>query len=305
MTDNACAKNELSLLGLVPQVLRARDFRLYTKSGRRLIDLWQNGGAAVLGHTPPLLLREIKNTASRGLYAPFPHFTEQRFLKALSQLLPGRSFRVYAAPPAGIQFFTAGAISGNAGLAGSAAPENAACLNAALWRPFLDFCLPSQKPDVAQKSAGPPLVLPVLPGVQGWRNGLPYGLCVCAVLSGFEEKVFSVLPPGDFLSPILLAAAARGIWDLIAAAPVRANVQWQRVNKIIKTSPWQRRGIYLFPRTPPAPEAWDALFRLFLDAGFLLPPVPEHPLILPGILSPGEEAKLAAVLQITVKSERT
>jgi len=295
MTNNSCAKNELSLLGLVPQILRARDFRLYTNDGRRLIDLWQNGGAAVLGHTPPLLLREIKNTASRGLYAPFPHFTEQRFLKALSQLLPGRSFRIYSAPPAGLRLAPDGAISSNSD------PANIA----ALWRPFLEFCLPED----AQKPAAPPLVIPVLQGAQGWRNGLPQGLCVCAALSGCEEKVLgkvptgalptNALPPGDFLPPVLLAAAARGIWDLIAATPVRANIQWQRVNSILKSSPWQRRGIYLFPRTPPAPETWDALFRRFLDAGFLLPPVPEHPLILPGILSPGEESKLATVLQLT------
>jgi hypothetical protein len=41
-----------------------------------------------------------------------------------------------------------------------------------------------------------------------------------------------------------------------------------------------------------------ALFRHFLDNGFLLPPVPSQPLILPGVLSQGEEAKLAGVLTL-------
>ena len=90
---------EFSLLREIPAVLRARDFRLYTDGGKRLVDLWQNGGAAILGHTPPSLLRELKNTASRGLYAPFPHFLEGRFLKALSSIFPGRDFRLYAALP--------------------------------------------------------------------------------------------------------------------------------------------------------------------------------------------------------------
>lgn len=280
MADNETKNNELSLLELMPRVLRARDFRLYTHDGRRLVDLWQNGGAAVLGHTPPLLLREIKNTASRGLYAPFPHFTEQRLLKALSRVLPGRSFRIYAAPPSGI----------NAGAAASH--------NARLWRPYLDFCLPdsAQKPDAARQTNAPALVIPALPGAQSWRNGLPLGLCVYAVTTGFEEKIFNELPPGDPLPPVFLAAVTRGIWDLIAAMPVRANLQWQRINKILKTSAWQRRGIYLFPRSKPNREAWAVLFMRFLDAGFLLPPVPEHPVILPGILSPGEEAKLAEIL---------
>jgi glutamate-1-semialdehyde aminotransferase len=88
--------NEFSLLDLVPLVQRARDFRLYCNGDRRLVDLWQNGGAAILGHTPPAVLREIKNTASRGLYAPFPHFTENRYIKALAKIFPGRKFRLYA-----------------------------------------------------------------------------------------------------------------------------------------------------------------------------------------------------------------
>jgi len=273
MTDN-----DLSLLHLVPHVLRARDFRLYTSGSRRLVDLWLNGGAAVLGHTPASLLREIKNTASRGLYAPFPHFTQQRFLKALSRLLPGRSFRIYAAPPA----------SG---------------LNPQLWRPFLDLYQSYNDSEAANMPehsvpAAAQLVIPVLPGIQSWRNGLPQGLCVYAVLKEFEEEIFSKLPPDDFLPPVLLATAARGVWDLIAAKQERENQQWQRVNKILKNSQWQRRGIYLFPRNRLSYDAWGALFRQFLDAGFLLPPYQEHPLILPGILSPGEEAKLAEVLML-------
>jgi hypothetical protein len=199
--------------------------------------------------------------------------------------------------------------------------------SAALWRPFLDFGLladvqavrnPQVSPDTAApdaaspdaapqnaKASAPRLVIPVLPGIQGWRSGLPQGLplglCVLAASDGFEGE-YAAFPPGDFLPPVLLAAATRGIWDLIAASPDRANVQWPRVNKALQSGPWIRRGIYLFPKkahkgadSPPtsSPAAWAALFRRFLDAGFLLPPIQEHPIILPAILSPGEEAKLA------------
>ncbi|MCL2880736.1 MAG: hypothetical protein FWF29_10860, partial [Treponema sp.] len=101
-----------------------------------------------------------------------------------------------------------------------------------------------------------------------------------------------------------------------AAAPERANIQYHRINKILKDSPWRRlaypsmvsgqpagrSNIYLAPRNALADSAlaagaWETIFRRFLDAGFLLPPVPGHPLILPGIMSPGEEAKLAMLLQ--------
>ena len=266
MTEQMLSDHEFSLLRLMPAVLRARDFRLYAKDGQRLVDLWQNGGAAVLGHTPPSLLRELKNVASRGLYAPFPHFLEGRYRAALSRVFPGRDFKLYAAPPPQLE-----------------------TLAVSLWRPFLDPAAPLSVPENA-----PPVLIPVVPGIQGWRGGLPLGLCVLAV------KNDTALPPGDFLPPVLLAAATRGIYDLIAAAPERANPAYRRIDKALVNHQgsfrWQRRGLYVWPEQTPSNVEWAALFRRFLDNGFLLPPVPSQPVILPGILSPGEEAKLAALL---------
>ena len=258
---------EFSLLRLVPTVLRTREFRLYTQGGRRLVDLWQNNGAAVLGHTPPSLLRELKNTASRGLYAPFPHFLEGRFLKALSRLFPNRGFRLYASAPASLEPLFKNGI-------------------AALWRPFLDSGSPLAVDDNA-----PPVLIPVLPGIQGWCNDLPQGLCVLALAAGYEGE----LPAGEYLSPILLAVATRGIYDLIAAKD-RAKPVLPGVSKALQNSPWQRRGIYLSLRDKPDAEAWEVLFRRFLDSGFLIPPISSQPLILPGILSPGEEANFTFAL---------
>jgi hypothetical protein len=269
--------NEFSLLRLAPTVLRARDFRLYTSAGR-LVDLWQNNGAAVLGHTPPSLLRELKNTASRGLYAPFPHFLETRYHKALSRIFHNRTFRLYAAPPPGLETLV---VDGNA----------------ALWRPFTDPAAPLAVPE------SPLVLILVVPGIQTWRSGLPFGLCVLAINGDTHfingDTHFS---QSDILPPVLLAAAARGIYDLISAAQARANPVYPRVEKALKNNPqsggplWQRSGIYLTPKQEPSQTEWAALFRRFLENGFLLPPVPSQPLILPGILSPGEEAKLASLL---------
>ena len=262
------ANDEFYLLRKIPFVLRARSFRLYLSNAndcqgnRRLVDLWQNGGAAILGHTPPNLLREIKNSASRGLYAPYPHFTEERLIKALSKLLPGRSFRLYAAPPTEL-------------------------VNAKLWRPFVDPASPF-------KVEKEPLLIPVIPGIQTWRNGLPLGLCVVAAAS---EESIARLPPSEPLSPILLAAATRGIYDLLAASQ-RGKPHLPRILKALKNSRWQRQGIYITLKEKPAPLEWESLFNKFLEAGFLLPPTPSQPVILPAEMSDGEEAKLAAVLAI-------
>ncbi|MCL2184382.1 MAG: hypothetical protein FWB86_00815 [Treponema sp.] len=256
----------------LPVILRARDYRLYTKN-QRLVDLWLNGGAAIMGHTPSNLLREIKNTASRGLYAPFPHFTEGRLLKALSKLLPAHNFRIYAAPPQElITLFEDG--------------------KAKLWRPFKN----PEAPFAADENA--PLLILVLPGISLWCGGLPMGLCVTAQQM---HKQSLQLPEGETLSPVLLAAAARGVYDILAA-PQRAKPLLPRIDKICtqqtenKVCIWKREGIYLTLKEEIKTEEWETLFCQFLEAGFLLPPTQSHPLILPGEMSAGEEAKLAGLL---------
>ena len=250
----------------IPTVLRARAFRLYLTNGKHLVDLWLNGGAAIMGHTPPNLLRELKNTASRGLYAPYPHFTEGRFLKALAKLFPGYSFRIFASPP---NELTALFYNGTA----------------KLWRPFCNPAAPFETDDTA-------LFVPVLPGIQTWRDGLPLGLCLAAAKS---ETLLAQLPESDSLPPIQLATAARGVHDLLAARE-RANPSLPRITKALQNSPWQHGGVYLNLKEKPTSEKWETLFRQFLEAGFLLPPTPAHPLILPGEMSAGEENKLANLL---------
>jgi hypothetical protein len=282
------------LLRLIPPVLRARAFRLYTQGGGRLVDLWQDGGRAVLGHTPSRILGDLKNSADRGLFARFPHPQEGRFLKALSRLLPGRGFRFYAGQASlNRALETAGfPCPGPESLPDPAFPLSPAGQDipsrVSLWRPFLEDAEPV------------PVLIPVLP----WPLSPP----VAALAPGLEDR----FPPSDIVSPVILAAAARGIYDLLAAGSRGGRSVYPKINQVLHgrkergdsrqpgQSPglWRCRGIYLSPRLDPqeAGAVWETLFRRFLEGGFLLPPSPREPLILPGILSPGEEAKLAALL---------
>jgi hypothetical protein len=95
-------------LDLLSPIKRARGYRLYAES-KRFVDLYLDGGRAILGHNPPNVLRELKNAAERSLFAPYPSYYTKRFEKALSQLFPGKSFVVYAsmeAVPAAIKDVT-------------------------------------------------------------------------------------------------------------------------------------------------------------------------------------------------------
>ncbi|MDR1024111.1 MAG: hypothetical protein LBL56_00150 [Treponema sp.] len=299
---------ETSPLNLLPVVLRARDFRLYTQGGGRLVDLWQCGGRSILGHNPAGVLRELKNSANRGLFSPLPHPLERRLVKALSRLIPRRNFRFYtersaldqALEAAGFPrtesfpdpVFDPGADSGT--LAGNPAGD----AGPGLWRPFLE---PAPEGETETPS---PLLIPILP----W----PLAPWVLALEPALEDR----FAPSQPVSPVLLAAAVRAVYDLIAAGPGGGRPVYPRINHALYgtppglTNPWRRRGPYLVyaplqmpsygdpqdHRTQAPPASWETLFRNFLREGFLIPPEPTEPLILPGTLSPGEEAKLAALL---------
>jgi hypothetical protein len=278
---------DVELLRLMPEIHRARGWRLYTKDGSRILDLWQYGGRALLGHAPPGLLRAFKNSAERGLFAPFPHFAEERLRKALAALLPDRRFRFYSGEGA------LGAALAAAGLSG-AAGEPGGVREPALWRPFLE-------------PPSGPLFIPVLPFP---FPGAP------AVLALDPEADSALKLPAETVSPTALAAAARCVWDLIAASPGRGKPCFPKLDAVLSgdsagSRNWRRRGIYLSYGPDSAfggirdsgsggsqdPGGnYPALFRCFLDNGFLLPPSPSQPAILPGELSPGEEAKLAGLL---------
>jgi hypothetical protein len=262
----------MELLRLLPPVLRARDFYLYLE-GRRISDLWQIGGKAVLGHKPPQLIKELKNSAERGLFAPFPHHSEYRCSKALSKIFPSSdngqkyNFRLYNSEKSLEKALQ------TAGLSGAEAEPT-------IWRPFMENKITS-------------LLIPILP----WAFSP-----IVLVLDESLDKRFA---PGDLLPPVILATGARAIYDLIAVGENGGRPEYNKINKALaKGSAWQRQGIYLY-RKPANHEEdsvahnnWPDLWKHFLEQGFLLPPSPKEPLILPGIISPGEEAKLTSLLSV-------
>ena len=268
--------SDKSFLRLLPNVLRARDFHLYLEGGKRLTDLWRWGGRAVLGHKPPKVLVELKNAAERGLFSPFPHPLERRLGKELSAFFPGRAFRLYlnedslrgALAEAGLMAVTAGPLHDPA-----FSCQGSEKANVSLWRPFLD----EKVPDTA--------FVPVLP----W----PQGPAVLVLAKNTENS----FPAGELIPPVLLAPAARALYNLASALktfhPNRGG--YPKLNKVLGF--WHRRGIYLTTEPGMDRETYEGLFRRFLEGGFLIPPLPLEPAILPLTMPAGEESKLAELLK--------
>jgi hypothetical protein len=261
----------------LPPIGRARGYRLYALCGRRFVDLWQYGGRALLGHTPPGLLKTLKNAASRGLFAPLPHPARMRLEKALKKLFPGCSFRIYRDRAA----LLAALKSTDPVFTG--AGRSVAAQGPALWRPFWDEDAPLAFGDA------PAVFVPALP--LPWMNA-PEILVLKRTAEGAAGE-----SPGawDPVSPLFLSALARAVYELIAASQSRLPLNLKKYSRDFPL--WKRRGIYLLFNGETG--LYESLFTCFLDRGFLLPPNPALPAILPPGLSPGEESALVSVWSFT------
>ncbi|MDR2601483.1 MAG: hypothetical protein LBC53_03400 [Spirochaetaceae bacterium] len=248
---------KLELLSLAGIISRARGFRLYTEDGRRLVDLWQDDGRAVLGHKPSNVLKELKNTAERGLFAPYPTRAESRFFKCIKTLFPNAR-NVFFADARSLQT-AAGAQS------------------IPVWRPF------SQS---GHSVSLEPFFAPVLP----WSLAP-----AILVQTDSEPLVQYETPAQNPQSPALLAAGTRAVYNLIADGGKRENLKYRRLNAVLQKTSLRRDGIYLY--FDGAGELWPSIFEGFLQKGFLAPPSPGSPVILPAELSAGEEAALAGLFR--------
>lgn len=227
---------------LVPRIKRARDFYLYDEKGNRILDLYLDGGKALCGHRPNGLSNVLKNTISRGLYAPYPSVYGKRLDKVLSGGFPRFRYRSVYRSLESFEKKAGGALLFDDPASGSPGGPNM------IWRPFLP--------------------VPETPGLLLVR--LPYpGNDAVAVLSGTKE-----LPPSDLLSPVAEAGMVRSWFDLQITLKETDRNTWSRFDS---TGHWARTGPYLKPLCPE--EEYADLFRLYLENDILISPYYDQPSI--------------------------
>ncbi len=253
---------DLKLLKELPVIRRARDFHLYDNGGRRFLDLYLNGGRAILGHRPDKLSLELKNTLSRGVYAEYPSHEEKKLLKA-ARALWGEMFPqigYYRDPLALMSWFRQnGIFSEQDEIADPAAPATS---KVSLWRPWL----PLQE-EVRY-------ALPVLP-----LPGMERGIILCS-----RDNL--PLPEGESPSPVIAAGLTRCLWSLKSRMDRPEYFSGISEEVLPGFEGWTRRGPYLMYNG--TKEEYTALFRKKLEAGILIPPDPALPAILPGELTTGD-----------------
>ncbi|MBN1834904.1 MAG: hypothetical protein JW820_03575 [Spirochaetales bacterium] len=261
-----------ALYDRLPAFRRARGYRLYGHDGKRYLDLWQQGGRALLGHRPGRVTTVLKNVISTGLVADLPSVHARRLERALLGQFPGcRAFRVTASLGAALELASVylGHPVGPGDIRDPLRDPEDPAPELALWRP------------ACPQSLSPRVLLP----------RLPFTLAGAPVPVGFAEELPAGFPPSEVLSPVVLAGALRALHDLRRYRPP----EWLGQALAAGTAGWERRGLYVLPRF----QAGDypSVFEGFLAEEVVLNPCFPEASILPSEASPGELQKMIGLFR--------
>ena len=261
----------------LPPVRRARGYRLYTEDGRRLLDLYLDGGAALLGHRPELLGRALKNVAGRGLLGNLPSSYAGRLRRVLRRALPGHAwFGIAATADDALRLLRGrlgSALSPPLRVADPLSDPTWCDAQVAWWRPLC-----GEQPAGGDWLANGPAAL---------LHRLPFAVGAGPVTVSTRRGRTGESDGSPDVSPLLLAGAAVALRRLLRTAAERSAVAsaWPR-----PAPGWRRNGIYVMADYPP--HRHEAVCAAFLAAGVLLNPRYPGPSILPAPVSPGEAALL-------------
>jgi hypothetical protein len=256
----------------LPPIRRARDYHLYAGGGRRYLDMCLAGGRALLGHRPRSLYKILKNEFQKGLAAEFPTIFEKRFEKTFLRFAgDGFTLRLYASFESALR--AAGSILGRT-ITGADILEP--FFAAGKWTPV--YLRPFTGVDYSRFS----VLFPVLPFP---GNFAPQPLLL-------REQT---APPGDAVSPLLLAGLAR------LAEELQSGPEFPDIWKEWRLPGWERFGCYCFPALK-ADADYAEVYNRFLEEGVVLSPESRRPSILPRLYSAGERRLVERLSQTILGS---
>ncbi len=246
---------------ILPRIKRAREYHLYDFAGIRYLDLFQNGGRAILGHRPAGLSLQMKSVLAKGLMAEYPSVYETRVIKTLRRFFKTYNcFRLYSNTERALN-----AVSLYFKKKISIIPDplftESEESGFSLWRPFFT-------PD----GGYPHVIIPLLPFPGSFG---PVAVC-------FKESSIKGIPPSDLISPLLLSGIVKLLSELEQYGSTFSELKW----KLFDSPLWNRKGPYLLVKQDK--QSYKKLFYSFLDHGLVLPPEFPAAAIVPGEFSPGE-----------------
>lgn len=248
------------------QIRRARGNFLYTQKNVRLLDMYLDNGASILGWSKGQSRLFLKNTLDRGFSAAFTNGTPANLNRALKQLFAGFNvFKIYSC-----REDLQNAFEVYKDFCAKTGTQNAQAENLTVWRPWQNFAASV----IAENLNCFAFVLPF-----SWN-----GAQVFACKTDNPEELYALLPEDEPVNKPLEAAYCRSIYDLIAELSVRSAEQYAQYDEILKKY-WNRQGAYLLPKV--SADKYKDFFIYCLENRVLISPCYEKPSIVPFGISAG------------------
>lgn len=251
-----------NLINQLPEISRARGYRLYSSSRKRFLDFYQDGGAALMGYRVPGMVLSMKQVLDKGLFLPCCSRYDLRIRNAVADLAGENvNFALFSSRDRIYKMLNINAPEDSFY---SADTENK---DITFWRPFSGA-------DIKEVLNNFKYVIPVLPFPGSFSPQLLLTLG-------------DTLPENDGVSPVLLSPLIMVIYRLIEYMKTASYSLWVKDSNVIDRL-WNRTGPYLYPRYKR--ENHEKVFNFLLKKGFLISPCYETPSILPAQISEGEKA---------------
>lgn len=226
-------------------VTRARDCFLYTHSGTRLTDMFQENGKAILGWDGKNATTFFKNMLSKGLSGAFICEDKARIDKAVSELTGLQSH---------VLFFA----SKNDAVKAAIKLGAKKIVSYKPWNLEQESC----------ETADAVVVVPPFP----WGEDI-------VILAVGSTGSTTTMVEGQLKIPFALQAAlTRSIYNLIAELPERTEKDWFIYDPVI-TKYWERKGPYLYPKI--SENKYDDFVKHCLDCTIVINPSYNEPSIVP------------------------
>lgn len=243
-------------------ITRARGYFLYTQKGVRLVDLYLEGGRAILGWKGSVFT-VFKNVLNRGLSGSFDTVYFARLKKAVQDLLDRRcAVFVFNDKSAAISVALSFSKSGTF-----------------FWRPWYDASNNSIEIENDCTIIEPPFA---------WGQHI-FILAVSQEIYEAHLASGADVPSSDRIPAPICAAISRAIYDLIYEIPRRGEKNWFVYDKIILPY-WSRKGPYLFPKINESDYLQFVCHCL--DCGIVISPAYNTPSIVPYGVDAGVFGKL-------------
>lgn len=231
-------------------IKRARGPFLYTEKRKRLTDLYQEGGRAILGWGGSSAFTMLKNALDRGATGSYRTDFTYRLEKAVNELFIGCRRKVFV----------------------FAKKEDALLAGLKVNAESTSVYHPWYQTEVDWTSVESIVIEPPLPWTQN--------IFLLAVKETEENlgKIADSLKRQIRLASPMEAAVTRSIYNLISAIQTRQEKDWFIYDNIINKY-WERKGPYLFPKI--AMDKYRDFLLHCLDLGIVISPSYENPSIVP------------------------